>query len=1226
MAISTSGSDRLFVESLGTSILGLGEGDDLYVIDGTGTGPLTRITIGDSGVNRIQLVGGLTIKSSLVASNTMVLILSNDAEITVSNAAQFTYIIGGTPGQSTTGTAQNYTQFVTLTLGAAGVPDVGQTPVEGDPNTVIPGDGVVPPPPVEGQTFMLTAGTDSGAAFTGTALNDFFDAPIVQNPFAGGVSNSLSTADRLNGGDGWDVLHAELIPEFFGATGDNQMEIQPRTQKIEEIKFEAMDYNRSFVDRDGPKEDVVAVVDAKNMLDVVKIGSSYSDGDLVIENLTTKTSAGGVRNTDAITVTMDHTDNSNTDTDASDLHVYFDDNYLLSGQESESQAFFFLLDEDADLVGNPNRLDRINVDGIRFSLDGGTTIIDLDNPDAQLAGTHQGFVNALQANLVALIAAGTVPAGTTLTLDPTITDFTFLDDGRQSDAIPAIVLTIGDGTPVTPIGYSQVADAIGEYDVYGRFNAESEITDQPISVNIELHKVGRGGEGGDLIVGGKYDEDIGYDQDGKGIEVFNVSVLGNASKPSSLGELTSTNGELRVVNIKTDAAFANGETFASLTIRDGFGYNDDLQLVNADAFKGDLTLGNVTRVENLDTLTAQGGGDVAFYGALTGDEVNQAYSYTTGAGDDLIDLIIDGDALDFAGSSLNVSTGAGNDIVIIDTNISDAGDESEDLNQAILDNVTINTGDGDDTIIAEYSSRGNLNIDAGTGNDFVNMSGGDDRAIWAFNFDDLRVDAQLVGNLNDFDLDDLPGVQTSRAFIGGATVTVTLSGAGTGSLADGGGVMSLGADGAVAGSDGYEASATITSLINGNTYYGDQRDINAAVIRAIENDAVLSKLLTATISSNNTLVIRSTTGGVFSPEDLRIDIAPATATTSSYANAVLAEAKSVFKNSLLDLEDLWGTVTFSTVAPEDYEFDTAPGADLNDSLEANAWYDGLSVADDTNSSDDNQYQEGEASRSEMDNVINGGAGNDVIVLSTDARSLAGSEDDYTVSPNNALQNRQSNETIVLTGSNFGNDTVMNFTTTGSGDGANDYIYSQGMDFLDFTAYLTSKSSESGSTQSQQPIPVTLEFNLDDVAANEVAVVSFANSATEKFVDLNATKVAAMFNDSTAFGGLTGNADDEYDAALPAPIDLVNGAAKAVIMIENNANLGEYKVFELSWNGSSAADDDLDLDGNVTATLVGSLDFGTSLNDELLLNDFSEVQLVGSVAHSDLLDQGILLIL
>ena len=60
-------------------------------------------------------------------------------------------------------------------------------------------DIAFPPAPVEGDVFTFTSSTDSGADFVGTSDNDTFDAPIVQNAWAGGVSNSLSTADQLDG-------------------------------------------------------------------------------------------------------------------------------------------------------------------------------------------------------------------------------------------------------------------------------------------------------------------------------------------------------------------------------------------------------------------------------------------------------------------------------------------------------------------------------------------------------------------------------------------------------------------------------------------------------------------------------------------------------------------------------------------------------------------------------------------------------------------------------------------------------------------------------------------------------------------------------------------------------------------------------------------------------------------------------------------------------------------
>lgn len=1148
-------------------------------------------------------------------------------------------------------------------------------------------DNFFEPAPVPDEEFLLTSATD---VITGTADDDEFNAYIQQNPFAGGISNSLASADRLDGGAGNDRLYAELTFEFLGTNSVGMTDNSPRIKAIEEIDIEARDFGfggyESPVFFDGPsilgkgEDGPDIIVDAKNITGHKEIGSYFSDGDLTIENLTTLTAPeaeGGVaRNTSEITITMDHTDNFNSDYDASDLTVLFDNDYLLSGQSNESEILYFLLDEDAELAGLTDRLNNIDVDGIRFSIanaDGTTTEIVLESDEANIAGTHQGFVNALQAPLQALIADGTLPAGTRIFLDATRTTTTFIDDGSESDPIPAIVVESGDGSELTALGFSRIEEEIGEYDVFGRFQSSGQSTiDEPISVNIDLHKVGRGGDGGDLIVGGKAKSV----QDGiaGGIEVFNINVLGagnddpngGMTKPSSLGTIQSTLGALDVVNIATDPVFAAGDTYASLEVREGFG--GTLSLINADAFLGDLTLNGLV---NVDTITAHGGGDVTLGIDYDGNETDTAFSVTTGAGDDDINIDLDGDALDYAGSSLNVATGDGDDAVVVQFTFDPEDNNNNQLNQAILDNVNIKTGSGDDFV--DVDGVGNANIETGSGNDTVFTDGGTATALWAFNFDNVRVDAQ--GGLGGITTDDLPGVQPSLAYIGGATITVTLSGAGLANLAAGGGVMAEAAAGAIAGDDGYEATATISSLLNGNQYFGTQRDVNLAIIDAIESDAILSQLLTVSIASNNTLTISSNTSGAFAPTDLRIDISTVDAASSTYANSVLDEAQSVFGDSDLSLTDLWGTTSFSTTSPAAYQDDTtAPGADLTDSADANLWYDGLSVAGDANSADDNQKTAGTADTTENDNVINGGAGDDLIVLSTD--SVATMPTEFTDGGNNALINGASNETIVLTGSNFGNDTVMNFeagdvstvpvtpqefavnfsgTVAPSASGAVatevtvgltldgtlvtavysfstaqtaaqvaagvvgaindavgytvasvvggttiqvlsadlagaptisvddvnalgisvqnfptssfgvgpvdgtpvDVVVGSGIDFLDFTAYLTSQFNDSAApgADSNELIDVTLDNPAGDdtaptdvVRANEVVLVDLNSTTTagETFATITAADVAALFNTTTDnFGDLTAagfNADDTYTKTGNTPSLVGNATA------------------------------------------------------------------------------------
>ena len=1211
-------------------------------------------------------------------------------------------------------------------------------------------DGFFEPAPVPGEEYLLTSATD---VINGTSDDDEFNAYIQQNPFAGGISNSLASADRLDGGAGNDRLYAELTFEFLGTNNIGVTDNQPRITNIEEIDIEARDFGFGGFDDRSPSSDIPVfggsgedgpdiIVDAKNITGHNEIGSYFSDGDLTIENLTTLTkpvAQGGVaRNTSEITITMDHTDNFNSDYDASDLTVLFDNDYLLSGQEAEGKVFYFLLDEDAELAGNPNRLNNIDVDGIRFTItnaDGTTTDVTIESSAANIAGTHQGFVNALQAPLQALIADGTLPAGTTLTLDPTITDSTFIDDGSQSGPIPAMVLTSGDGSQVTATGFSRIEEEIGEYDVYGRFESEFGIEDQPISVNIDLHKVGRGGEGGNLIIGGK-DTDVS-EGIAAGIEVFNINVLGagnedpngGMTKPSSLGYVSSTAGALEIINIATDPMFAQGETFASLEIREGFDGNTTL--VNADAFLGDLLLGTVDHVHNLDTLTAQGGGDVTFYGHLDGTEVDTAYSYTTGSGDDYVDLDIDGDALDFANSSVSVSTGGGDDSVVVNMDVNEDGDDDEELNQAILDNVLIETGDGDDFV--DLYGNGVANINTGAGDDSIFTDGNPDeggKAVWAFNFDAVRVEDE--GPLGDFAPDDLPGEQTSLAYLGGATVTVILSGAGVdGDLSAGGGVMTTDnsgdfdvALGANPRQDGYEASAQINSLINGNNFYGDQRDVNAAIMEAINDDPILSQLLTVSMGSNNTLVISSTTSGDFDASDLRIEI---NRPNRDSWTAVQTEARSVFSDS---------TIVVSSVSTAD----NAAGVDLESSDGADAWFDGLSATgDDENSTtssvgelETNLHTAGSASDDEVDTVINGGADDDLIVLSTDADG--DTPDNFTVSSNNALLNGASNETIVMTGSDFGDDTVMNFTTAGdptpttvgtavfdirdsvsvvypataggvtvaiitglgtaspleitlsettdtsviageivaginaavgsnftasatgdvitlTGDDASAsaagvgfsvedrddtgtlatfaeadlgvrtngttvvdiFTLEPGTDFLDFSDYLTSLESPSGSSASETLIDVTLDYGIDadagTAAANEVITVRYTNDAgdPDTFASLSAADIAALYNNTADYDN---GAFVQGNFSAPNDASVVDGEAKAILMVENAGNLGEYKVFELSWNAATTSPTT-----DVSAVELGSLDFGDSLEG------LDEVNLVGSDAYNDLLDTG-----
>ncbi len=476
--------------------------------------------------------------------------------------------------------------------------------------------------------------------------------------------NTLGTGDRINSqfeaAGGNDQLEAQITR---GSTyGDGNAPIQPRVNGVQVSLLEALQSDLQQTTFDGYcgggttiSADIVQVVGEKNAYLLLsdntevffnakdvrghdEIWSWRSDANLNILDLTTIVTDGGhddARNTGDITIGMGYTGSDNTRWSASDLKVFFDPDFLLSGKANKSEALYFLLDEDADLEGRPP-LDRINVDGIRFQINGGP-VITLRDPTAQDANTHANFIAVLQDELAALKASGAVPADTTLFLDPTRTDFTFNDNGNQTQLIPAIVLKTNTAAIITPVGFSQVEDAIGNYDVYGVFRAAADEVDIPVSVQIALEKAGEGAldvcDGGALVVGA-------MDKYNQGIPVFNVTVYGDESRPSILRYLDSTGGVLDTINIVSDNTGFPTATWASLAIG---ATNEGLSLINAAGFKGDLVLGafdcrddlfdGCEPIYNLYTLLATGGGDVQLYGVVSW---GGPYSYTTGSGNDII--------------------------------------------------------------------------------------------------------------------------------------------------------------------------------------------------------------------------------------------------------------------------------------------------------------------------------------------------------------------------------------------------------------------------------------------------------------------------------------------------------------------------------------------------------------------------------------------------------------
>jgi Ca2+-binding RTX toxin-like protein len=769
-----------------------------------------------------------------------------------------------------------------------------------------------------GQTFTLTIGEDN---IEGNSLDNTFTAKVVQNS-VGEQTNQLGTGDEINGFDGNDILSAR-VQAASGLNEGASSGIAPITVDVEEAHFTVYDVSELG--------DTQAIINAKDMLGLNRVGSIQSDNSLVIQNLTTLTDSGVYadrRDTEEMTIRMDHTGNGDVVDGAASLSVYFDNDYLLSGSASTDSAFFYLLDREAADATPATPLARINVQGIEFSIDGVAKQIriaaedlapfiggvDGTEPLTGTQGTHAGYVALLQAALAAAQADDPDLANVTITLDPTNVSEFGLDDTPLAVPAPAIVVSVGDGQVIAPRRFLTFEDALGDFDVYAESaDAALTSTEDPIAVQVELDKVGRGSDGGALVIGAMSTDGTNtWTTDTsameQGIELFNITVEGDNTQASSLSFLESTNNTLQTVNVAwatgsvADLEIGNSNTTGALA--NGAVDDDDDGLANAttarnNAMKdvrtftaannnsetllnGTVNTTNVTlNAEITDEAVAKYMDRVDVDADATADNAN--FVYTTGAGNDSINVNVSQTNLAASGTgaredfSLAIATGAGNDTVT--TQIGDGvGTDGAgtalawQINNANQENLSIDTGAGNDTIWVNGS--GTWQIDAGAGNDAIYSDSGarqladtdgdgtadfESNAVWVFNSaDQTNADATAQ---NAEALESAAGATTTTAI---ANMSLTVS--------------------------YYGLTATVeVADTHGNT--GDvvtDLDINNAIKAAISGDVYLSNLLAAEDGTGNTLVVRSLTDGVMEEDALTVTIATTAANAAQTAAGAAA--------------------------------------------------------------------------------------------------------------------------------------------------------------------------------------------------------------------------------------------------------------------------------------------------------------------------------------------------
>lgn len=1030
-------------------------------------------------------------------------------------------------------------------------------------------------------TFTLTTGVDTIYATDG---HDTFAANVVQN--TGGYQvNTLGSGDYLDGGAGTDTLNAKITNGAF-AGGSYSMPIQPETKSIEVVKLEAV-RSDIYYDNDTFEGDDEIFVNAKDMEGVEQLWSNRSDADLTIMNLTTK----GLSQLSDMTIGMAYTGNADSQWGESDYHVYFDQDYLTpeATRTNPSVEFLAMNEDNYDATEGQAPLDGVFFRVLNFTLNGETFELapylgeDVNGTGSEIKNYNE-FLTHVQDALVQLKA-----------------------EHPENAALQSVVATIGDQfeTDVNPITLEvRVGTAVRlsvdgltggventlevkstDLEVVRALNAtvpnnnRYELAEifQPeegdrIAINVALEKVGLAGDGGELVIGSMnkqlvdvgngegYNDDIGYQDtlasniwnavetvvDGttSGIEEFNVTVYGDASKSSSLSGLHSTNNNLRVVTVATDAAVTGTNGYADLTIGNsntatevgiaGLGIVDnephsdlptlgaaaslkDVQTFDASAFKGDLHLHAALTREVADKYL-----DLVDEAPDAADADNVAFDYTGGEGDDYINIALDTDNSAFSGTvtredflmNLSVKGGAGDDMLVVGManasgldNASRGDDDEEDLanwylNQKKLANVRIDGGEGNDTIWKPGS--GDVIIDAGTGNDTVYADNTGTMAQWVLNYnEDSGVNNIESGRNHTYDLFKTDVVVSFR---------------------------------------GFEASAAIVD-VRGKA---DDLAINQAIKAAINSDPVLSKLLVAADGPGYSLVITSLIDGN------QVDELSVTLDTPTAAELTAGDV-----NNLANWYGIQGLTA------------------------AQAASDMADVAAEFNAPDNGSYLQkldsyGSNSLHVSDNTITGDLGDDVLVLGT---------------------GRLSNDTVVYEGFGNGTDTIVNFDTGNLTDTTTTTVDTGRPE--SFTVTFADINAATNETVTFDTISVLLNDGVAGLVPAEDVALAFAE---QYGADVNATWSVSYVPGSASVTLTNTDAAKTPDTSNPegnvetnivkGDFDFTTAANDGTVVISNYVEGLEAE----SWNADATpATFTLDFDPNGTGTDVvananGTIDY------------------------------------
>lgn len=968
-----------------------------------------------------------------------------------------------------------------------------------------------------GTSINLTAGQDSAV---GTGGDDVFVARIFDN------QNTLQSGDRIDGGAGNDTLKADI--------GSSQkFAITPELVNVERVEIRVQ---ADQVDSGDNNIAAVGIIDAERSVGVTHWESNNSRADLIIEDVR----IGASQITKDITIAFVESDPGHVD-----FGVYFDQYSLRSQTNTSSVLALEVLDTRSAAAGTGPLKDSPYA-GFAFNVTfpgaAAPKLISLTSPAIDAAQTYAALVTAIQA----AIDANPELVGFKATLGSTFQVFDTLGSPQTGSQV---LITTNTGATVSAEGAGTGWIANGAVPpssgLHTNISNSTANTTDLVTSKIILDDVGRGSTGGDLVVGGL---SVGTTSTSEGVGRFEIEVRDN----SKLQTISSTNNSLKEVvltnGVTTSNSFAYGVTkkdAGNLTVNGkvtanlgGVGSSPttgldanlpgtllaqtagfhDVRLIDGSALKGNLEFtAAITQASIVKYLQLK---DAA---PLAPGADNITFDYKGGAGNDKMVVNIDGDLL--ASRSLTgredfkfvADGGAGDDEIIVTINSTVSTAWLVDQQQ--LKNVTINGGDGNDTI--RKPGNGDANINAGSGNDtvYAENSGGlnaiaiaaagstpattmDNRATWVVG----------AANTNVLDLESAAPLATQFLYKGKLTVNFSSTLGGT----------------VASGTVGLSSGAI--DIPTGSNYAVTKFDLNQAIKKAINEDAVLKKLLVAEDGPGATLVIKSLIDGTAVAGDLNF------AVTSTYVAADAALANAAY--TAFAVEQKIAVPALDAVTANGTSITALGGiTGVNTPVLGTVVNAAAAVVNLT----------GVPSGAHSDNIINMGAGNDVVVLGTGTVG--------------------NNDKLVFTGYDQGKTTIVNFTA--------DVAQAAAVDKIDFSSYLTSKATAAGGAL----IAVTSDADAT-VQANSVTILTGAFTTAQKFAGLTADVLKAALNGTTTatdFGGLTG----AINAVAPVYAGAIN---KSVLLVENNDNFGEYAAFELT---ATAAGDFTEVKA------IGVLDFGAT---------------------------------